>query len=235
VNNNYYIFPDWPAPKRVCAVTTTRKLSINKAIDLQLSFSFIQKRLQQDLNLPASPIWLDQQHTNIVVDATTTAVFPIADAAFCNKPNIVCAILTADCLPILVCDKAATTVAAIHAGWKGIAQGIIEATISALNLDIKNLLVWLGPAIGPNKFEVGNEVRDLFIAHNKASALAFEPKDQQKWLANIYLLATQRLHAIGVTNIYGAEFCTYSQQELFHSYRRDANTDERMLSMIWLS
>ena len=143
-------------------------------------------------------------------------------------------VLTADCVPILVCDNDGTTVAAIHAGWKGIATGIIEATVTALNLNPQKLLAWLGPAIGPKAFVTGDDTRKIFLAHDPASSQAFIPHPEG-FLANIYLLASQRLNQVGVNTIYGGEYCTFAQEDLFFSFRRDGTNSGRMASLIWLT
>jgi|FrelakmetLWP11LW_1041352.scaffolds.fasta_scaffold00040_22 YfiH family protein len=159
---------------------------------------------------------------------------PIADAAFTTAPNLVCVTMTADCVPILVCDYAGTIVAAIHAGWKGIAAGVIEATIKAMNIDGAKLLAWLGPAIGANSFEAGEDMREIFTKHDPKSQKAFVAY-KDRFLANIYLLASERLNNAGVTAIYGGEYCTFIQKELFFSFRRDGVASGRIASLIWLT
>jgi hypothetical protein len=151
--------------------------------------------------------------------------------------------MTADCLPLLLCDEAGTVVAAAHAGWRGLAGGVVEATVKAMNVAPERLLVWLGPAIGPQAFEVGDEVRQAFMAHDPQAAKAFVPSpalrtqdsglSTQKWLADIYLLARQRLALLGVEQVYGGGLCTYADAERFYSYRRDQATG-RMATLIWL-
>lgn len=241
----HVIKPDWPAPSSIHAFTTTRTGgcslspydSLNLATHVDDELSHVEQNrqwLQQELQLPNQPFWLNQVHSTIVVEANNTVGVPTADASFTQTPNIVCTVLTADCLPLLVCDRAGTTVAAIHAGWKGLANGVIEATIKALPVDAKELLVWLGPAIGPKAFEVGEDVFTLFTTHDPDAKLAFNPIDKGRWLGNIYLLAKQRLHALGVSHIYGGDHCTYQESEQFYSYRRDNHTG-RMASLIWFN
>jgi polyphenol oxidase len=147
-------------------------------------------------------------------------------------PGTVCAVLTADCLPVLLCDRAGTRVGAAHAGWRGLADGVIEATVAALNLPASGLMAWLGPAIGPRAFEVGDEVRNTFISRNPAAAAAFEPNGE-RWHADLYRLAHQRLAALGITEIHGGEWCTFEDSARFYSYRRDGATG-RMATLIWL-
>jgi polyphenol oxidase len=235
---NNYILPNWPAPKNVKAFTTKRtagNFSLRTGDD-PAAVLMNRKKLYQELNLPAEPFWLQQEHTNIVIhlEPNTQKNEPVADASFATKPNLVCAVQTADCVPILVCDKAGTTVGAIHAGWKGIATGVIEATIKTINIDPKKLLVWLGPAIGANSFATKDDVREIFIKHDPNAKKAFV-KHHNSFLTNIYLLATQRLNAVGVTEIYGGEYCTFSQKELFFSFRRDGEKSGRMASLIWIN
>ena len=214
------IKPDWPAPKNVKAYQTTRKASLSTE--------------------HSSPQWLKQVHGNRVINiATEKSNEPEADASFSAESGLVCAVKTADCLPILICDQEGTMVAAIHGGWKGILAGIIEITVRALPTDSKNLLVWLGAAIGPNKFEVGEDVYSIFINYDENSKTCFTPKNieagqEKKWLANIYELAKQRLLTCGINKIYGGDYCTYSQKDLFFSYRREADQAGRMASLIWL-
>lgn len=156
-----------------------------------------------------------------------------ADASVAYGPGAVCAVLTADCLPLLLTDRAGTRVAAVHAGWRGLVAGVIEATVARLKVPPGDLLVWLGPAIGANAFEVGGEVRACFLAADAQAAAAFTPLGGEKWLADIYLLARQRLAALGVARVWGGEHCTYRDPERFYSYRRDGVTG-RMASLIWL-
>ncbi|EKD45776.1 MAG: hypothetical protein ACD_69C00140G0001, partial [uncultured bacterium] len=156
-----------------------------------------------------------------------------ADAAFTTNTGVVCAVLTADCVPILVCDQDGTIVAAIHAGWKGIATGVIAATIKAMNINPSKLLAWLGPAIGPNAYVVKHDVYEIFLKQNPENKSAFV-KYNDGFLANTYLLATLSLNHAGVTKIYGGEYCTYTQKDLFYSFRRDGEKTGRMANLIWM-
>lgn len=186
--------------------------------------------LMEALNLPVSPVWLRQVHGARAVDAMHGSCE--ADAAYTGQPGVVCAVLTADCLPLLLCNAAGTRVAAVHAGWRGLAAGVIETALAAMGPGA-DLLAWLGPAIGPGAFEVGNEVRDIFIAHDARAQNAFRPLPNGRWLADIYQLARLRLAAHGVARIYGGHACTYSDKTRFYSYRRDGITG-RMATLIWL-
>lgn len=235
---NNYIQPNWPAPKNIKAFATKRTDgNFNTRIGDNLNYVLAnRKKLYQDLNLPTEPFWLKQEHTNTVIHLKqdTTLLEPIADASFATSPNLVCAVMTADCVPILVCDQNATIVAAIHAGWKGIAAGVIEATINAMNISPAKLLAWLGPAIGPNAFETSDDVREIFIKHDLEARKAFVPHND-RFLTNIYLLASQRLNSVGITAIHGGKYCTFTQKELFFSFRRDGVNSGRMASLIWLT
>lgn len=238
------IQPNWPAPKNIQAYTTTRNGgvsntpydSFNLATYVGDDLAAVEKNrtlLQTALQLPNTPLWLTQTHSIDVVQTDLQPTNIEADASYTKQPHIVCAVQTADCLPLLICDRAGTTVAAVHAGWKGLGAGIIENTVQQLKIPAQELLVWLGPAIGPTVFEVGTEVYELFTAHDANAAQGFKSIDTNKWLADIYLLAKQRLHACDVNAIYGGEFCTYTDSERFFSYRRDQQTG-RMASLIWI-
>lgn len=242
-----YIEANWPAPKHIKAFTTTKQgwggrkphHDLNKGNYDATNPDYIveSQRLEKLLKLPNEPIWLTQTHTTKVIEATPENKEQNADASFTNQKNRVSVVLTADCLPILICDKKGTHVAAIHAGWRGLANGIIENTLQSLNLPSEDLYVWLGPAIGPNKFEVGKDVYDAFINQHPQSSTAFAAKTnttEPKWLADLYVLAKIRLQLHGVTDIYGGGFCTYTQDDLFFSYRRDHGKTGRMASLIWI-
>lgn len=222
-----FIQPEWPAPSPIKAYTTLRNgwggRQPQHEIDLENLFQ-----------LPNEPIWLTQTHSTITIEAIPENKEKIADASFAKQPNCVCVVLTADCLPLLICNKQGSHVAAIHAGWRGLSNGIIEATLSALNQPMDNLLVWLGPAIGPQKFEVGKDVYDAFVMKHPESESAFTPHTEGKWLANLYELAKIRLKQQGISQIYGGDFCTYTQDDLFFSYRRDKGKTGRMASLIWI-
>jgi YfiH family protein len=238
------IIPNWPAPANVKALTTTREGGVsqvpyntfNLATHVGDDADAVKNNRQiliEELNLPSEPIWLNQVHSTIAINAATVSNTPTADASFTNRRNVVCAVLTADCLPILICDKAGTMVAAIHAGWRGLANGIIEATINKFSVKHEDLLVWLGPAIGPNMYEVGADVVKEFTKHDPAAIDAFIILSATKWLVNLYQLASMRLKKLGITHIYGGDHCTYTEQNLFYSFRR-SNKTGRMASLIWM-
>jgi hypothetical protein len=197
------------------------------------SVAFNRARLREALKLPTEPVWLRQVHGVKVVDIANTGNAPEADGGYATKPGAICAVLTADCLPVLLCDRRGTKVAALHAGWRGLACGVIEAGVQAVDVPGSELLVWLGPAIGPETFEVGEEVRAAFVKHDPAADAAFRPQADGKFLADIYQLARQRLTALGVTGVYGGGLCTVRDRARFYSYRRDGATG-RMATLIWL-
>jgi YfiH family protein len=237
----HFLFPDWPAPACVHAATTLRTggvsrgpyTSLNPALHVGDDREAVMqnRRLIRDrLALPAEPVWLEQIHGNKVVKARPMSGVPQADASYTGEPGVVCAVLTADCLPLLLCSMDGVHVAAVHAGWRGLLDGVIGNTVAAL--DRTDLLAWLGPAIGPDRFEVGGEVRAAFVQKSSAFAEAFKPQTNGKWLADIYRLARIDLNMLGVTNIYGGRFCTVTEQDRFYSYRRDTVTG-RMATLIW--
>ena len=237
-----WIVPDWPAPAKVRALVTTRAGGASRGAYAGLNLGLrsgddvhIVARNRADLRrwLPAEPLWLRQVHGTRVVEADRVDDDPEADAALARRPGRVCAALTADCLPLLLCDEAATTVAAVHAGWRGLSAGVIEQTLRAMNLPAQDLLAYLGPAIGPKVYEVGAEVREAFVASDAQSAAAFAPGAPGKFDADLYALARRRLERSGVARIYGGGYCTYTERERFYSYRRDGATG-RMASLIWM-
>jgi len=244
INQLELITPQWPAPPQVKAYTTTRQGTYSSPPyhgfnladhvgDNPQTVNANRALLRKTLNLPTEPHWLRQIHGTTTIAIETNLVNCQADAAYATTAGQVCVILTADCLPVFFCDLAGTRVALAHAGWRGCAAGVLEATIQHLKVSPSNLLVWLGPAIGPQAFEVGEEVRTAFIDYLPVAATAFIPTRPGHWLANLYLLARQRLEQQGVTAIYGGDFCTYQQAELFYSHRRDKITG-RMANLIWL-
>lgn len=218
------IKPDWPAPRTIHAFTTTRLLGNDP-----------KQYLAGSGLLPATPIWLQQTHGTVALEATSNHQGNEGDAAYAYQSKQICSVLTADCLPLLICDTQASCVAAIHAGWRGLSKGIIESTVHTLPAPPHELMAWLGPAIGPDKFEVGQDVYDAFVNAHAESASAFTPLNEQKWLANLYELARIRLALLGIQQVYGGNFCTYTQADLFFSYRRDKSHTGRMASLIWIS
>lgn len=237
------ILPDWPAPAGVCAAQSTRTGGSSRAPwhslnlgthvgDHIASVRTNRELLAACLNLPSEPVWLEQVHGIRVLTLPAENDNVIADAVVSRTPGQVCAVMTADCLPVLFCDEAGTVVGAAHAGWRGLAAGVLEATLLEMNVAPESVMAWLGPAIGPHAFEVGDDVRDTFIAHSALAKDAFVAAGN-KWLADIYHLARLRLAAAGVHHIYGGEYCTLSDAERFFSYRRDGQTG-RMATLVWL-
>jgi len=240
-----WLVPDWPAPPAVRAVTTTRHggvshgpwASMNPADhvgDAAAAVAANRARLRRALVLPAEPVWLSQVHGVGVVDAASAGDRPAADAAWTAQPGVVCAVLTADCLPVLLADRAGRCVAAAHAGWRGLAAGVLEATVAQLPVPPRELLAWLGPAIGPAAFEVGADVRAAFVEQDAQAAGAFTPGADGRWFADLYRLGRQRLASCGVTAVYGGDWCTFLDSARFYSYRRDGTTG-RMATLVWLA
>lgn len=238
------IHADWDAPAIVSGFTTTRIGGVSEGAfggfnlgdhvgDNPQAVTENRRRLQTQCALPNAPKWLNQTHGATVVDAATTVSTLGADASYTRAPNVVCAILTADCLPVLLCDVQGSAVAAAHCGWRGLVAGILPATISKMDVIPSTIIAWLGPAIGPQAFEVGEDVYAAFIQRDPAHAAAFVAANAGKYYANIYALARRELAASGVVRITGGDRCTVSEPERFYSYRRDATTG-RMASVIWL-
>ena len=244
---HHCLIPDWPAPAQVKAVQTTRLGGVSVAPYDSLNLGshvgdnpLAVARNRQSLNvlLPSEPVWLEQVHGTLVANADHASCLPQADACIAWHRAAVCVVMTADCLPVLLCDTQGTVVGAAHAGWKGLAAGVIEATVQAMGGAPQNLLAWLGPAISQQAFEVGEEVRAAFVGYDPQAESAFTPSplmgEDEKWLADLYALARLRLNALGITQIYGGEHCTYREREKFFSYRRDGATG-RMGTFIWLA
>ena len=248
-----FILPDWPAPPGVRALATTRQGGMSHAPWDSFNLgdhvgddprAVAANRALLRRELPAEPVWLTQGHGTRCVDAAA-APGAEADASFTRQRGVVCAVLTADCLPVLFCDDRASVVGIAHAGWRGLAAGVIEATVAAMGEPGERLMAWLGPAIGPQAFEVGGEVRELFVGHDAQAANAFAPSAGGKWLCDIHRLARQRLHALGIDGprrgvpvtqsgrTTSADFCTVMDEQRFFSYRRDGATG-RMASLVWL-
>lgn len=241
------ITPNWPAPTWVSAFTTLRTGGVSKPPFDSFNFgeavgdspenvAFNRLRLTQSYSLPQEPVWLAQTHSADLIEITRERNFSrTADGAWTLLPNTPCVVTTADCLPLLLCDTSGTLVAAIHCGWRGILRGIIEKAIFTFKQKSQgDILAWLGPAIGPDHFEVGQEVKAQFTGLDPALAFAFKPAQMpHKWLANLYELARIKLHQLGVNQIWGGNYCTYSDPTRFYSYRRDGKTG-RMASVIWL-
>lgn len=241
-----WLTPAWPAPANIRAVCTTRHggVSVAPFDSLNLGdhvgdnpYAVARNRMivGDTLQLPSEPLWLKQVHGVGVCGMDVGTCYPTGDASTAFGTGQVCVIMTADCLPVLFCDKAGTRVAAAHAGWRGLEAGVLERTVESLQCPPADVLVWLGPAIGATAFEIGTEVREAFMQHAPVAANAFQPSGNAgKWLADIYLLARQRLNAVGVHAIFGGDLCTYTDAERFFSYRRDGQTG-RMASLIWMA
>ena len=244
--NDVFLSPDWPAPPTVRAYTTLRQGGVshppfdswNLASHVDDDPVLVQQNrslLMQRLELPSSPFWLDQVHGHEIATPAQDSDIAVtqADGSYTDLTGKVCVVLTADCLPVLICNRQGTEVAAVHAGWRGLAAGVIEAAMQKFSSPRQDLLVWLGPAIGPQSFEVGAEVRQAFIDQHAQTAEAFTVYTRSSWLADIYQLARIRLQAIGVEAVYGGGLCTVSDTSRFFSYRRDQQCG-RMASLIWI-
>jgi YfiH family protein len=238
-----WIEPDWPAPPRVRTLVTTRNGGVSRGPYASLNLgtrvgddphAVTENRARLSALLPSEPKWLQQVHGIEAVQADRAEAEPTADAAFTRAPGVVCAVQAADCLPVLLCDREGTGIAAAHAGWRGLSAGVLERTVAALSLPPKDLLAWLGPAIGPRAFEVGADVFDTFTAVDREAAAAFQPLRERKWLADLYALARRRLSLAGVTAVYGGRLCTAGDPTRFFSHRRDGVTG-RQAALIWLA
>ncbi len=238
-----WIEPGWPAPPGVRACCSTRiggvssgpwhSLNLADHVgDEAAAVAENRRRLCEQAGLPAEPAWLTQVHGCEVVEGAGAGCE--ADARASEREGEVCAVLTADCLPVLLCSRDGRRVAAVHAGWRGLAAGILERTVDTFSHPVGELLAWLGPAIGPDAFEVGEEVRAAFVDDEPRAAEAFRPGRPGHWFADLYRLARQRLASRGVTAVYGGGLCTYRDERRFYSYRRDGQTG-RMASLIWRS
>lgn len=235
------LVPAWPAPPNVQAMATTRLggysegpyAGLNLATHVGDSpVAVAANRQQLRRLLPAAPLWLTQVHGTRCVPAEVAWHGIEADAAAAHTAGVVCAVLTADCLPVLLCDDQGTAVAAVHAGWRGLAAGVVDTAVRELGLPPARLLAWLGPAIGPEAYEVGEEVRAAFLAADRGAAVAFSPHEG-KWRCDLYTLARRRLAMQGVERVFGGGLCTYHDGQRFYSFRRDGRTG-RMASLIWL-
>lgn len=219
------INPDWPVPPGVQGLVTTRALGDMKSE---------AGRLRLRALLPAQPAWLRQVHGACTVDAASASAGTAADASYTSAKNIVCAVMVADCMPVLLADERGSVVGIAHAGWRGLCAGVIESTIAAMAAPASGVLAWLGPAIGPGTYEIGEEVRAAFVDRDARAAAAFRPARPGHWNLDLYAIARQRLAALGVTRVFGGGLCTLSDPVRFYSYRRD-RAAERMAAAIWIS
>jgi polyphenol oxidase len=235
---------DWPAPAAVRVVSSFRTSgvsappydSLNLAEhvgDVAAHVADNRRRLTAAAGLPSEPVWLEQVHGTRVLDVDAACEVAPADAIFTRQRGRVCAILTADCLPLVLAADAGDLVGAAHAGWRGLAAGVIESTIDALGEAPARLLAWLGPAIGPEHFEVGAEVREALLVQDGGAAQAFTPNARGRYRADLFTLARRRLVAAGVKRIYGGGVCTFADKARYFSHRRDGITG-RQGTFIWL-
>jgi YfiH family protein len=247
-----FLTPDWAAPRPVHAAFTLRRGGISAAPfdslnvaahvgDVCEAVAENRRRLRDELRLPEEPAWMDQVHGTEVLDldvsdlaarGVTSSV--TADAALTRRTGRVCVVQVADCLPVLFAARDGSAVAAAHAGWRGLATGVLESTVKSLALDPGALLAWIGPGIGPAHFEVGDEVRKAFLAHDDAAAGAFRPNARGRWQCDLPLLARARLAALGIAAVTGGAWCTYADASRFFSFRRDGRCG-RMAAVIWLA
>jgi YfiH family protein len=239
-----WLVPDWPCPARVRAFVTTRAGGVSGGEYASMNLGtrsgddpahVARNRLIVAERLPAMPRWMAQVHGNAVanLDALADGDVATADAATVGEARRVAAVLTADCMPVLFCDGHGRRAGVAHAGWRGLAGGVLENTVAALEADAQDVMAWMGPAIGPDAFEVGPEVREAFLAADPAADAAFAPHGPGKYLADLYVLARQRLARAGVRRIFGGGFCTYRDSARFFSYRREPKSG-RMGTFIWL-
>jgi YfiH family protein len=247
------ILPDWPAPDNVRAFSTLRIGGFSlppygdsnggKGLNLGMHVGddrevVARNRALLRSKLPDEPAWLNQIHGAEVVDAAVVKGVPDADASWTAVPGKVCIIMTADCLPVLFCTDDGKAVAAAHAGWRGLAGGVLQNTVRVLKtVSDAEILAWMGPAIGPNAFEVGQDVKDVFAGIDRVMESAFVPEEgvPGKYMANIYQIARTVLSGLGVTAVYGGDRCTVSEPDAFYSFRRDNGVTGRMATGIWLS
>ena len=242
-NDLQIIIPDWPVSAAVKALTTTRLGGVssgryrsnNLATHVGDDIACVERnrnRLARSSQLPSEPVWLNQVHGTKILSLPNVSV-EAADASYTAYKGIVCAVLTADCLPVLLTNRQGTEIAAIHAGWRGLLNGILEKSVARFQALPENMIAWLGPAISSQYFEVGDEVRTMFMEKDTQAQLAFHAAAADKWMADLYLLAKQRLANCGVAGVYGGDFCTFADEQRFYSYRRD-NVCGRMATLIWL-
>lgn len=241
--------PDWPQPDSVHAIVTTRKggesLAPYDSLNLAQHVADNEQRVVQNRDKVSQEVrandekyqwqWLEQIHSSDVIKLDQQVAVPKADGLITSTSKLICCVLTADCLPILLCNEEGTEVAIAHGGWRGLMDGIVANTIASMDSHPASVMAWLGPAIGPCHFEVGEEVRLQFqTAESKSKVLDyFEPNGSQKYLADLYGIARMQLNNLGVTLVFGGSHCTYCDEQNFYSYRRDGVTG-RMLSAIWI-
>ena len=239
------LYPNWQAPHNIRALTTLRQGGVSKAPydsfnlgahveDDENAVKINRTLLVEQFALPQYPLFLNQTHSTRVLSLPDAGRDPHADAVYTDKPNQVCLVMTADCLPVLFTNKQGTEVAAAHAGWRGLCDGVLEQTVKCFQCPPDEIIAWFGPTIGPTAFQVGMDVVAQFSAQDAQAEQAFvtDPNATGKYLGNLYQIATQRLNKLGITRISGGEHCTYKEQDKFFSFRRDGKTG-RMASLIW--
>jgi YfiH family protein len=242
---DHWIVPEWPAPPRVRAFCTTRAGGVSGGEYASLNLgvrsgdspdNVARNRAIVRGHLPAMPRWLAQVHGTAVavVDELPPGDVPMADAAVARSAGHVCAVLTADCLPVLLTDDTGSRVAVAHAGWRGMSAGVIESAVRTLGVPPSAVLAWLGPAIGPEAFEVGPDVHQAFTANDPGAASAFRPHGNGKFMADLYMLARHRFARAGVDRVFGGGFCTLRDETRFFSYRREKRSG-RMGAFIWIA
>lgn len=242
--NVAWLEADWPAPPGVVAGTTLRQggcssgpyESLNLAThvgDEPQRVSRNRQLFRDTCRLPAEPLWLAQVHGTTVLDAASALSGQAGDAWQTTLPDVVCAVLTADCLPVVLASRSGRSVAVAHAGWRGLADGILEATVAAMACEPQDLQAWLGPAISRSAFEVGAEVRERFVTQDSGAAAHFHPNSRGRWQSDLYGLARRRLRQCGVTNLYGGDRCTCNEPSAFFSYRRDGACG-RMATFVYM-
>lgn len=242
-----YVAPDWRTERQVSAAVTLRTGGVSAAPfdslnlgtpgdDAPGAVAENRRRVRDHFGLPSEPVWLSQYHSAEVIDLDSADLSapPRADAAVTRRAGPVCAIRIADCMPVLLAEERGTVIGAAHAGWRGLAGGVIEATVNAMGVAPARLLAWLGPTIAQPNFEVGDDVRTAFVERHAAADEAFVRNTRGRWQCDLYLLARQRLAALGITRITGGEWDTYADRERFYSYRRDGRTG-RMTALIWIN
>jgi polyphenol oxidase len=239
-----YIQPNWPAPNNIRAASTFRARGVSKRPYDELNLAAHvgddpkavaenRRLLKTALRLPSEPRWLNQVHSGTVAEANIWSEPPRADACVARGPGQVCAVLTADCLPVLFCSRDGDRVAVAHAGWRGLAAGILDNTVGALGVPSSNLLAWLGPAISQAAYEVGDDVRIAFLARDSGAANAFAPNARGRWQCDLYELARRNLTQLGVRAVFGGDYCTYAEENRFFSFRRDGQCG-RMATLVWM-
>jgi YfiH family protein len=253
----HFIMPEWPAPPNIVALTTTRAGGVSEGAYAGFNLGLHvgdqaehvkQNRLilQRTCQLPGEPVWLNQVHGNTILNVDSLGISqssenlavpeaPTADGSYTRQAQQICAVLTADCLPVLLCNREGTEIAAVHVGWRGCLVGILANAVACFRSPPSDLLAWLGPAIGPEAFEVGPEVFEAFVAQNADNSAAFHQRSAPQYQANLYQLATLALAKAGVKAVYGGDYCTFSDNKRFFSYRKEGGITGRIASLILIS